>query len=749
MVKKKYSKDPKVILLSLEDFLNHCDYFKGGIPRGHKWTEKTVPEGYETYYKITEDKFIAITYGETYNLFGASIRDRYKEKLEYIEVALRDGVTEYELYDKEIERLEAERAQFKRSKKLDLEIEETIKAKKKLLKYKAALAPTQPKHFNDYLIDTGCKTDTTNYKNKYIVFDVETNGTRKNNDDLLSLSIYNPSTGICYNRYFPLDLQPVILTSFIHGITDETLLGATHITQEEMDEIIEYFDLKNCILLSYSGGKGTFDSSFVINYCSRHNVHGFEDLQYKNVKEFIPPAPFGTEGQLSKDNLCRMFGIEGVTELHSGLNDCILEWKLFEKLVGQPVFFIQNNLYRYNKEYIIPISYVPKHPELIRFAGVKIPPVLGYIETIFEYEFPKQSLKYIKKFPTNITGITIENAINSMLQVDEQDNFRFLSDNKKHLEYIGSLDSRIEEIPIITENDGTVKTTDSKYTEYIDEVNKVTKVIMDNLEPVIGFIRKKIFIDSKILSQELVISEDKKILALCDLSSQTSVMEIKTMDILRDDEYGLHITAPISRQLYYQRNNRDTYALSIMFDKHYKEKSFEEVVDGLTIKIYKVDLRIVEVIPRAYKPGMFASVILKELIKDNSLTYSRLSKNTGFSERSIQNYIHELRDNGYIIREGMSNQLGVWKVLKDENGNPISEENQLKVRAIDYSETYKQKVLEMTNVKVICTKYTNSQTAADYECLVCGHKWSTRPEKFKHRQKHGCPKCKAGKELIG
>ena len=746
MKKQRYSKDPKVVLVSLKTFLDNCDYLKRGIPRGCKWTSSVVPEACETYYKITSDKLIAINYGMTFSLFGASTGHRFQEKLECIEVAMRDGITEYELYDRKIEQLKKERAQFKKSKRLDAEIEETIQAKNRLPKFKEIKLKTQPKKFEEYLIDTGYKTDTTVYKNKYIVFDVETNGIRKTNDDLLSLSIYDPSTGLCYNRYFPLDLQPVILTSYIHGITDETLLGSTHITQDEMNQIIDFFDLKNAILLSYSGGKGTFDSSFVINYCARHNVHGFEDLQYKNIKECIPAAPYGTEGQLSKDNLCRIFGIEGVKELHSSLNDCVLEWKLFEKLIGQPIFFIENNLYRYNKEYIIPVSYISKHQELIHFAGIKVPPVLGYVETIFEYNFPKETLKTIKKFPTNITGITIENAINSMLKAEEQDNIKFLSENKKHLEFIGSLDSRITEIPIITENDGTVRTTDPTYENYIEKVNQVTKTIMENISPMIDFIKSKIFPNCKILSQELVISDNKKVLAKCDLSSNSSILEIKTMDILREDEYGLHINAPISRQLYYQCNNRNVYALSIIFDTHYIGKKFEEILDSLKIKIYKVDLRIVDVIPKTYKPGIFVSIILKALIEDNSLTYSKLSEKTGFSERTIQSYIHQLRDNGYIVREGMSNQLGVWRVLKDENGNPLPENSQMKSRAIDYSETYKQKVLDMTKGQIVCTNYINSQTAATYECQICGHQWSTRPEKFKSRQKHGCPKCKAGKE---
>ena len=131
-------------------------------------------------------------------------------------------------------------------------------------------------------------------------------------------------------------------------------------------------------------------------------------------------------------------------------------------------------------------------------------------------------------------------------------------------------------------------------------------------------------------------------------------------------------------------NGRDVYALSLIFDKHYK-KTFEEVVDGLKIKIYKVDLKIVEIIPKIYKPCLFASRILQELIKDNSLTYPQLAKKTGYSVRTIQSYIREFKDNGFIVREGLSNKSGVWRVLKDENGNSVSEDQQVKFRARDYS----------------------------------------------------------------
>lgn len=737
MTKKvKFSDDPKVKLITIEEFLSTYDYFKDGISKKHRWLDNTMPREDTTYFKIDKDKLVAVIYGHTLTNFGMEI----DAKLELIQVARRDGKTEYESFDAEIDRLKNERKKFKQSKRLDDEILKTEKAKKKLPNYESNNDVVENKSFDDYLINTGYKISNYNFKEKYIVFDVETNGTRKSKDDLLSLSIYDPSTGICYNRYLPLDLQPVVLTGFVNGISEETLKCSTHITQDELDKIIEYFDLKNSILLSYSGGKGTFDSTFVINYCKRHNITGFENLKFKNIKEEVPQAPYGASGQLTKDNLCRMFQIDGVNSIHSGLNDCVLEWKLFEKLVEKPTFFIQNSLYRFNKEYVVPISYASKYPELFKHAGIQIPLIMGYHKKIFEYEFPKSALNSIRKFPTNITGITIENAINSLLNVKKQDNSRFLIENKKHLEFVGSLDNRIDEIPIITKDDGLIKTTDHQYDDYILEVNKVTKKIMSNLTPIIEFIKKNIFCNCDILSQELVISEDNKILALCDLSSKDNILEIKTTDIIEEDEYGCHILEYISQQLYYQSKGRNVYVLSVVFDKNY---GFE-LLNSVSIKIFKVDLKKLDVTHKM-KLKYFSSTILDVLIEDNSLTYDEISKKTGFSVRTVQNYVCELKNLGFIAREDKQN--GVWRILKDLNGNaiPIDKQVKFKCRIVDYSDNYKKKIKEITDGQIICINYINSHTPVEYECLKCGHKWKIRPEHFMHRQKHGCPKCKAGR----
>ena len=663
MVKKiRFSKDPKVNLISIKEFYDNHDYLCG-ISKKDLWKTKTQPDAGDVLYKFTSQYMICTIYDYSFTNFGKNI----KEKLERIDVAIRDGKTEYELFDAMLNDLKVERAKHKRSKKLDEKIAVMEKARKLLPKYKEK-EQHSIKPFESYLINTEYKTTKDNLKNKYLVFDVETNGTRKSNDDLLSLSIYDPTTGICYNRYFPLDLQPLVLTGFIHEINDETLASATHMTQEELNWLIEYFHLKDRILLSFSGGQGTFDSSFVQNYCKRQCISGFDDLKFENIKSRIPKAPYGTEGQLTKDNLCRMFGIEGVNEIHSSFNDCILEWKLFEKLESECFFFIDEHLYKYTPEYIIPYSYLFQHPDLIKYAGINVPDVQGEAKELFKLGFPKKLLKKIKKFPTNITGITIEHGINVYLKAEEQDNFLFLKQNKSHLQYVCSLDSKIKTIPVITENDGTAKAVKEEDEEYIKEVNSVTKMIIEHIKPIADYLRDNIFKEDKIMTQELSITEDRKVLALCDLSDSKNVVEIKTYDVLEDET---HISDELAEQLFFQAKGRNTYVLSIKFDTHLNDRTFERIVDDLNIYIYKVNLY-------EYNPSEIVMTrvltdldvkILKEIIENPSISKTGLANLIGLSVKTIDIHLYDLELTGYIKKENPSARKSPWIVLRclDDN----------------------------------------------------------------------------------
>lgn len=582
--RRKFSKDPKIKLVSIEEFLENSGYLIDA--KQHLWKGKKHPSMGGYYYKFTSDKLMIIAYGYMMTNYGNSV----SEKLDYIEVAIRDGTTEYDLFNKRIALFQAYKNEHKRSKKADDYIKQLIESMKLLPKYKKPQA-SEPKNFEEYLVETGYKTPFDSLLNKYVVFDVETNGTRKANDDLLSLSIYDPSTGICFNRLFPLDLQPLVLTGWIHGITDKQLSNVSHMTQKEVEQIINYFHLKDKVLLSFSGGKGTFDYTFLINYCKRHNLYGFEDLQYENIKSLLPTAGFGYEGQMTKDNLCRLFGIDGVQEIHSSQNDCILEWKLFEKIKDGNLFFINNRLYKFSEEYIVPVSHLNSNPEMARIAKINIPHIIAHCTEVYKYAFPKKIVGLIKKFPTNITGIALENGINAELDVDEQDNYIFLAKNKRNVEYVGSLESNIQEIPIETQKDGTIKSLDSKNDEFIAEVNAVTKLVTENLKTVFEYIKTEIFKDEKIKSQELCISDDRKVLALCDLSSDTKVMEIKTRPIRLDD--NMNVGTFLARQLFYESKGRDVYLLSVDIQRHMNNKG-EFITDSVGVIIYNVSLIIME-----------------------------------------------------------------------------------------------------------------------------------------------------------
>lgn len=62
---------------------------------------------------------------------------------------------------------------------------------------------------------------------QYVVLDVETNGTRPKQDDLLSISIYKPDDGTMYNRFLPLEKQDYLnpKTCAVNDITMDDLLG--------------------------------------------------------------------------------------------------------------------------------------------------------------------------------------------------------------------------------------------------------------------------------------------------------------------------------------------------------------------------------------------------------------------------------------------------------------------------------------------------------------------------------------------
>ncbi len=399
----------------------------------------------------------------------------------------------------------------------------------------------------------------------YVVLDVETNGMSSLKDDLLSISIYKPDDQKIYNRFLPLELMNFVWTTDINGITREMLEDKKPLTQKEFDNLIIDFELEKRTILTY----GNIDEKFIKNYLKRKKIIGFEKLTFYNFKRDIIASGF-SEGNITKDNLCNLYGIENVQKVHSGINDCKLEWELFKKMNKNKLIVIRNDVYELNKDYIIPVSYLTTYYNF-KFCDFNLPQIHYELKKIKEVGIAS---KDIKRFENNISGMAIEHLINSMIEAKNMniEAINFQLENIKKLKKIGTLPSMIPIIPIIENLDGTISALNEQDKERIDEINKVTEIIKERISPLIDYIKNCIFDGDEIMSQELVVNKSDNILAKCDLSTKSKVLEIKSF--LPDIE-------KIKYQLYYEANGREIYILETQWDNIKKK--------GLTFILYKVE----------------------------------------------------------------------------------------------------------------------------------------------------------------
>ena len=143
---------------------------------------------------------------------------------------------------------------------------------------------------------------------EYVVFDVETNGLKPKQHDLLSISFYKPDDGKEYCKFLPLELNHNIITTPINGINEKDLIDATALTQIEFDHIIEEFELEKRTILIYAGGN--FDALFLSAYLKRHQIWGYDKLTFYNFKKNLIPLQgilslslfLGTSGFHQKNN---------------------------------------------------------------------------------------------------------------------------------------------------------------------------------------------------------------------------------------------------------------------------------------------------------------------------------------------------------------------------------------------------------------------------------------------------------------
>ena len=561
---------------------------------------------------------------------------------------------------------------------------------------------------------------------KYVVFDVETNGLKSKQDDLLSISFYKPDDGKEYNKFLPLELNQKIVTTHINGITEEDLTGATALTQNDFDHIVEEFELTDRTILIYAGRN--FDITFLSEYMKRHQISGFDKLNFYNFKKNIVSSRY-SHGNITKDNLCSLFKIKGVETIHSSSNDCKLEWELFKQMNGY--FYLvtegagKDSVFRLNEDYIIPASLLYSHPNLGRMLCER-PYIECHSTPIKKFEIEANG---IEKFPTNITGITIEHLINSMLNVDKQDSLSFLLKNKQKLDFIGTIPNSILMVPMAFNSDGTVSAFHKEDKEIEKRINSTANNFKERIRPLVNFIKHEIFKNEHILSQELVIDSKNNILALCDLSTPKTILEIKT-------DYSDSLA--YKEQFFYEAKGREIYHLKM-----------EWVRDKTTDLLKKIIFHIVLVDVHIGIPGS-SNWFEGKREERRAIKITEIEKyllSSDLSLVSFKNISSPIKLQCQVCKyEWDTRYSTLMKKLPDcpnckskitsSKRTPMSEEERIKHRA----DNYYKKILKNSNHTIVALNYVGAKNDIEAICVTCGYKWKTRADHLMSRC--WCPACK-------
>ncbi len=419
--------------------------------------------------------------------------------------------------------------------------------------------------------------DVSHGSEKYVVLDVETTGLSVFNDDMLSLSLFDPHTGNAYDHYFPLFRMSDIpeQASEINGLTRALLKkkNPSHWTQEAFDRFVEVFGLENRTILTYSN----FDSKVIRNYMESHSIRGFERLHFFNFKKMIVSSGFA-QG-VTKDNLCLALGISGVCRVHSGLMDCFLEWNLFKKIDNRILVVVNYRLYAFEDGYLIPASQAKNYRNTAKLPFMK--EMEARLDVVKEFKIDGVPKERDTLFDTySFDGFLVETAIRSELPCSHyEDREQFGYQNNKLLEYLGAL-PKPPSIGIAIGEDGRLKA--DRKLENEEEEKELERSIKNreealarikrSIKPLIDYLVENTFASEPIIYQELVKRPDLGSFGYCDFSSASTIVELKNLS--KKDCAPRELSDRFFAQLFITSNGRQPYLLTVEDDKAILYKAY-------------------------------------------------------------------------------------------------------------------------------------------------------------------------------
>ena len=154
-----------------------------------------------------------------------------------------------------------------------------------------------------------------------------------------------------------MELDRDVYTTHINGITKRISRKPLRLAKMKL----MYLLMRSICVIELFLPMAGIDEKFIKNYFKRKRLCGYEKLHFFNFKRNIISSRF-SGGNITKDNLCRLYEIDNVQELHTGANDCLLEWELFKKMDNNRLLITNNKVFEFNEDYIVPASYLATYP---------------------------------------------------------------------------------------------------------------------------------------------------------------------------------------------------------------------------------------------------------------------------------------------------------------------------------------------------------------------------------------------------